>query len=181
MEAKYAVRTLYWLALIVVSSLVAWFLRSHCPRPPAYADAASSIVGLILAVYGVLLNAIAGRTLRLYGHSRPSRRFQQPDRLVSVGLYSCSRHPAQNGLALLAAGAALLAGGAWGLLAAPIALAGGMWFILEVEEPEARRVFGNDYCDYERRVPAVSPALLSPRCIARGLRAVRGKRPRATP
>lgn len=172
MEAKYAARTLYWLALIVVSAIIASYLRRHCPRLGPALDWGAWTLGIVLVGYGFILNAIAGRTLRLHGHSKPAKRFEQPDRLVRAGLYSCARHPAQEGLILVGVGVSLLAGSLWGLIAAPLAVAGGLWFVVSVEEPEARRMFGEEYFEYEKEVPALSPQLLSPRCIVRGLRAL---------
>jgi len=119
------------------------------------------------------LNAVAGRTLRLYGHSRPGPRFVAPDRLVDVGVYSCMRHPAQLGLMAIGVGLGLLAGTPASLLAVAVPVAGGLAFIVLVEEPEARRLLGRAYHEYEERVPAFS---LGPRCLLRGLGAIRRRR-----
>ena len=129
-------------------------------------------LGALLVAWGVLLNVVAGRTLRLYGHSGPAPRFTPPDVLVDVGVYSCMRHPAQLGLMLVGVGLGVASGSPCGVLASAVPVAGGLAFILLVEEPEARRLLGPAYHEYEERVPAFS---LSPGCVAAGLRAVRGR------
>ncbi|MEB3806497.1 MAG: phosphatidylethanolamine N-methyltransferase family protein, partial [Desulfurococcales archaeon] len=126
-------------------------------------------LGVVLIIYGVVLNIVAGRTLRLYGHRGRVPRFTPPDRLVDRGIYSCMRHPAQLGLIMVGVGLGLASGTIQGILASAIPVAGGLLFILQVEEPEARRLLGPSYHEYEERVPALR---LTVRCLAKGWREI---------
>lgn len=83
------------------------------------------------------------------------------------------RHPAQLGLIAVGVGVGLVSGLPGGLLAAAVPVAGGLAFVLVVEEPEARRLLGWAYHEYEERVP---PFSLDPRCLLRGIRAARTRR-----
>lgn len=126
------------------------------------------ITGAFLALYATMLTSLGGRTLHLYGHSRPDSFW--PDRLVDRGIYSCSRHPQHTGLALippalafiLASPPAILASG-WGVVAT-------LLFVLLVEEPECLSKFGDSYYAYMRHVTAMS---IDPRCIFKGFKALR--------
>ncbi|WP_297417473.1 hypothetical protein [Thermococcus sp.] len=44
--------------------------------------------------YGLLLNAVAGKTLKRYGHFDIRRDIRKSERLVTPGIYSCMCHPA---------------------------------------------------------------------------------------
>jgi protein-S-isoprenylcysteine O-methyltransferase Ste14 len=171
--AAYALRSVYWV-LLDLSPLAAP-LACRGPGIPVWLAAPMRALGVSLIAWGVLLNVVAGRALRLYGHSTPGPRFRAPDRLVDVGVYSCMRHPAQLGLIMVGVGVGLLTGGLPGILATAIPIAGGLAFILLVEEPEARRLLGASYHEYEDRVPAFT---LDPRCTLAGVRVLRAPRRR---
>ncbi len=83
------------------------------------------------------------------------------------------RHPAQLGLIAVGVGVGLLSGSPGSLLAAAVPVAGGLAFVLVVEEPEARRLLDWAYHEYEERVP---PFSLDPGCLLRGIRAARTRR-----
>jgi protein-S-isoprenylcysteine O-methyltransferase Ste14 len=161
----YLWRGIYWLLLDATPLAVGAACGGRCSLTlPGPLRAGLAGVGGLLVVYGVILNVVAGRALRLHGHSGRVPRFTPPDRLVDVGVYSCMRHPAQLGLMLVGVGAGLLAGNPPALIASLAPVAGGLLFILVVEEPEARRLLGRAYHDYEERVPPF-------RLCLRGLRA----------
>jgi len=126
--------------------------------------------GLLLVAVGVLLNAVAGRTLKKFGHAELNRRgFRAPDRLVTTGIYSCMRHPAQFGSGLVAVGAGMLSGTLEGILLSGWGFALSLLFMLNIEEPETARRFP-DYCEKMMDKPAVS---ISPSCIIKGIRRLR--------
>ncbi len=162
---KFAYWPLLWLAAIVAPHAL---LGGSC-RLEGVGLEASRLLGLILIAWATALTSVAGRTLRLYGHSEGGGFW--PDRLVKVGVYSCMRHPQHLGLALAAVGLGLL-------LASPVAIASSGWavagtllFVLLVEEPECYLRFGREYLEYSMSVKAFS---LDPRCLLRGLRALKG-------
>ncbi|MEB3806165.1 MAG: phosphatidylethanolamine N-methyltransferase family protein, partial [Desulfurococcales archaeon] len=90
----YAWRALYWLVLDLSPFILGRYCCHGCGDlgSPMIVYAAI-ILGVVLIIYGVVLNIVAGRTLRLYGHRGRVPRFTPPDRLVDRGIYSCMRHP----------------------------------------------------------------------------------------
>jgi len=54
-------------------------------------------MGVFLIFYGLILNAIGGRTLKKYGHFEIRKGIKKPERLVDMRIYSCMRYPAQFG------------------------------------------------------------------------------------
>ncbi len=176
---KYMLRAVYWLILIATPPALSHVLQTRCSCPPLPPTTKIILtgVGALLAVLGIYLNAVAGRLLRTHGHTRKTRRFTAPDKLVDTGVYSCMRHPAQLGLILIGVATGLASSTLIGLIAASIPIAGGLLFILYIEEPEARRLLGRAYHEYEERVP---PFSLRPSCLlgkplwSRGERVERG-------
>ncbi len=125
------------------------------------------VAGVLLVALGVLLNAVAGKTLKKFGHAQLDEKgFRAPDKLVTTGIYSCMRHPAQFGSGLVAVGAGLLSGTLEGILLAGWGFALALLFMLNIEEPETAKRFP-DYCEKMMDKPAVS---LSPSCIREGIR-----------
>jgi len=124
------------------------------------------VLGALTVMGALIIHIIAGRTLKRLGHSRGQGGIW-PDRLVTVGIYSCMRHPQHLGLALiplgltalLASPTALISSG-WGILAASL-------FVLAIEEPECLEKFGTAYHEYMNRTPAFS---LEPSCVVIGLK-----------
>ncbi len=78
--------------------------------------------------------------------------FEQPDLLVTGGIYGFTRNPMYLGLILIVAGAAMVSGTlAAGLLSAVFALAVRYWYVA-YEEGAMRRQFGRPYEEYCRNV-----------------------------
>jgi protein-S-isoprenylcysteine O-methyltransferase Ste14 len=162
---RYLWRAVYWLILDGTPLLVGLYCCRDCGMISSRLLTISlSIIGFILIIYGIILNIVAGRLLRLYGHSGSVPRFTPPDRLVDRGVYSCMRHPAQLGLIMVGIGVGLASGTLPGIISIGIPIGGGALFILLVEEPEARELLGSKYHEYEERVP---PFSLNPKCILR--------------
>ncbi len=167
MDPKYALRALYWILLIVIPPVFGQYLNGFDLLVLSNNfTIVLTIIGIVLVLYGIVLNVVAGRTLRKYGHSHPARRFTQPDRLVRSGIYRCMRHPAQFGLILVGVGANLIVLGPAGVLLSGWIIAAGLLFIICVEEPEARSIFGEEYHLYEEKAPPVSLNIM---CIIRHL------------
>ncbi len=142
----------YWLALygfgLAVSARMNWGGLLGLP---------SRVLGFLLIGLAFALSASAGRHLRLYGKSRPGG-FGQIDRLVTVGIYSCVRHPNHLGLAVLSVGLALaLDSLSHIIVATTVQVLGVVAFVHLVEEPEVRRKFGREYEEYASRVRGLVP------------------------
>lgn len=113
------------------------------------------IVGIAILIWALAIHIIAGKTLKKLGHSQASTTIW-PDQMVTVGIYSCMRHPEHLGLALMPLGIAFIIGSISALLAAGWAILAGALFVLFVEEPECLDKFGADYYHYMRNTPAIS-------------------------
>jgi protein-S-isoprenylcysteine O-methyltransferase Ste14 len=155
-----------WWAVIVITGL------KFPSRLSSWAVLAFRTIGLLLMIYGLFLNALAGRTLKKYGHFDIRRGIRKPERLVTVGIYSCMRHPAQFGSIFFGWGLALLTASVPALLLAGWYSFSALYFILAIEERETLREFGEEYCRFLRNRP---PFSFSPKCIMEGIRALRGE------
>ncbi len=119
-------------------------------------------LGGFLFVAGMLLAAISGRQLRLYGRSDDKHLPRgTTDQFVTRGLYAHLRHPAFQGFCLLTFGIGLLVNSpTFVFVAAPLADAYILYFALTREEQEAFQKFGSEYEKYLQRVPAFWPPFL---------------------
>ncbi|WP_456488659.1 methyltransferase family protein [Caminibacter pacificus] len=153
-------RFLYWIGLLVAVLLADIFF----PPPKVFL---LSILGILFIIYGVVLNYIAGKTLKLLGHKVKTKKFSPPDKMVKAGIYSCMRHPGQFGNLMILFGVSMLSGKVWSVIFVGWVLAFGLWFILSVEEPEGVEKFGFDYCKYKVEVP---PFNFSIKCLVEGYR-----------
>ncbi len=157
-----------WLAVIFSSLLDKYWIFTV----PFEWRLALRTLGVIVVGYSVLLSSLAGRTLKRYGHLEPEGGFKAPDRLVTVGIYSCMRHPNHFGLALLPIGLALLLASPTALIFSGWGVAAAMFFLVWFEEPENLSKFGLEYVEYMKRVP---PFRLSIKCLVKGFKALREK------
>jgi protein-S-isoprenylcysteine O-methyltransferase Ste14 len=128
----------------LITYAVAWLDRSTLP----FASTVMTGVGVALLVLGVGLIA-AGR--RAYA-SIPRVYGLKEDELIARGVYRRSRNPQYLGYGLTFLGAALATGSAWALLLAVAFAAFIHAYIVFVEEPHLRRIFGRPYVGYCGRV-----------------------------
>ena len=106
--------------------------------------------GAALAVSGVGVSVVAKRQFQRVGTNVYT--FEEPDELVTEGLFSISRNPMYLGLVLAAFGAALVSATPPALvLSAVFALIVRYWYIA-FEENVMQRRFGEPYQSYCRRV-----------------------------
>lgn len=124
-------------------------------------------VGLLMLLVSLLVSSAAGRTLRLCGHSKPSKRFEPPDVLVTQGVFSCMRHPNQFSMSLIPLALSLILGSPCGTVLSAWGLVAGLAFILVIEEPLVHKSFCPRYCDYAATVPPIS---LSPKCLIESIK-----------
>jgi len=158
-------RFAYWIGLFVVDLLVCFFAPRLIEK-----NLMIEIIGMLFILYAIVLNSIAGRTLKLYGHKQKLNKFSPPDKFVNVGIFSCMRHPGQFGNMFLLVGLALISSKIIAILFSGWLVFLGAMFILYVEEKEAIKKFGNDYCKFITTTP---PFRLSFLCLKKGIEAIR--------
>ena len=148
------------------------FVGIYAPNLTVYGwiKAAFLIVGIVLMAYGLLLNAVAGRTLKKYGHFEIGKGIKKPEKLVTEGIYSCMRHPAQFGSIFFGIGISFITMNIFAVLYAGWVSFISLYFILSIEERETIKNFGEDYC---RFLVKRKPFTLSPRCLIRGIKVLR--------
>lgn len=136
--------------LLVLVCLAAMAILALVAPGPVIATAPWTWLGAALAILGPSLAVAGARQFRKLGTN--IKTFDDPDVLVTSGLFAISRNPMYLGFLLLLAGAALLMGRA--TPAAPVLaffLAAQVWYIPFEERAMARR-FGADYAAYRARV-----------------------------
>ena len=153
-------RFVYWIGLFILAVLADIFM------PHLIENKILSIVLQVLGVFGVVLavvlNSIAGRTLKLYGHKIKTDKFSSPDKFIEFGIFSCMRHPGQFGNIILLVSVTLLSSKLCAVIFAGWLAFLGVLFIVFVEEKEAIGKFGNRYCEYMKKV---KPFNLNFKCI----------------
>lgn len=108
-----------------------------------------NLLGLAALVGGVTISLIAARQFaRLGTNIKP---FNDPNILVTDGLFAWTRNPMYLGLTLALTGIAILLGALWPFLG-PVAFAviADRWYI-RFEEQALRRTFGERYDAYTRK------------------------------
>jgi len=163
----FAPKFAFWFSSWAVLVIIGIYAPGHLPAPYSYILIP---IGLFLLFYGLLLNSIAGRTLKIYGHFDIKHGIKKPDKLVSIGIYECMRHPAQFGSIFFGIGIALLTSNIYSMLAAGWYAALALYFILGIEERETLKEFGDEYAEFLR---TRRPFSFSLRCLKRGIKAVR--------
>ncbi len=166
----FALKFVFWATLWSSLLVVGYFSPEFIEIPLLHT--VFVIFGIFFTFYGLLLNAIGGRTLKKYGHFEIRQGIQKPERLVTAGIYSCMRHPAQFGSIFFGLGIAFLTAkllvilyGGWVSFLA-------LYFILYIEERETIKNFGEAYCIYAQKVP---PFTFSISCMGKGIKALRKK------
>jgi len=164
----FAPKFAFWFGSWAVIILIEIFIPGSGPRWLIYF---SIPIGLFLMSYGLLLNAIAGRTLKKYGHFEIRKGIKKPEKLVTEGIYSCMRHPAQFGSIFFGIGLSMLTANIYAMLFAGWYAFFGIYFILAIEERETMRNFP-DYCEF---VKDRKPFSFSLRCLRIGIEKLKSK------
>ena len=147
-------RFVYWINLFVLAILADIFMPSI--NEGGLVKVILIILGIVGILVAVVLNSLAGRTLKLYGHRVKSEKFSPPDKFVDIGIYSCMRHPGQFGNIILLVSVTMLSTKLCAVLFGGWLAFLGVLFILFVEEPEAMEKFGSKYCEYMKKTPPFS-------------------------
>ncbi len=119
-------------------------------------------IGLLLLTAVLRASGVTGRYLRVYGGSKGG----VPHKIVTIGPYSCMRHPMHFFLSLFPLSIAFLMASPHPLLISVIEMLLIQLMAVLVDEREAISRFGEDYLSYKKRTPAFNP---SPRCLAKSL------------
>ena len=125
---------------------------------PHWEPSLAERLGMLLLGAGILrlafgAAAAGGRELARRGREGDLPRLET-NRLVTDGIYACTRHPMLFGLIFLPLGLALLLGSpSFVLIIAPLEGLFVLLMILTLEEKEAIAKFGDAYREYRRRTP----------------------------
>ena len=144
-------KTIFWFALWGSIPFIERFLFHHSQRK----NKTIRVGGAILISSGILLNAIAGKTLKRQGHLNIKDGINTPEKVVDVGIYKCMKHPAQFGSGLVALVIGMLRGTVAGIFAGMTGLLVSLVFILNIEEPQTMTRF-SDYCQKMGSKPGIS-------------------------
>jgi protein-S-isoprenylcysteine O-methyltransferase Ste14 len=155
-------RFLYWISLFLSVILVSIFTSKNLPFYIRFA-------GFLFICYAIILNVLAGRTLKLYAHKQKTEKFTSPDKFVNIGIFACMRHPGQFGNMFLMVGVAMFSGSLSALFWSGWAVFFGSLFILYIEESEAVKKYGSEYCEYIKTTP---PFKFSFKCIKNGFKVI---------
>ena len=158
-------RIIFWIVQIVGGTALALWGDAHLFA----AWHRGLLWHLITALLGGLLLFLVmraarhtGRILARYGREGDIPRLET-NRLVRDDIYGCMRHPMHLALFFVPLALALLLGSpTFIFIVAPLEALLMIALVLLVEEPEARRKFGQAYRDYEAEVPRFN---LSLRCL----------------
>ncbi len=111
------------------------------------------VPGLLLLRLVMRISRNTGRLLARMGREGDIPRMET-NKLVSSGVYGCMRHPMHLGLLFFPWAMALILGSpTFILVISPLEILFMLVMIKFVEEPEAIRKFGDDYQEYQKRVP----------------------------
>jgi len=152
------VRIAIWLFLLVGGAVfsIGYDLR-HCPDLfGRFAFHAFSLpLGLAVLCLAFRAAAAGGRELARRGREGDLPRLET-NRLVTTGIYRCTRHPMLFGLTLLPMGVALLLGSPTFIFCvAPAEALFILLMILTLEEREAIAKFGEAYRRYREKTPLI--------------------------
>ena len=152
------IRILIWLTLLIGGAWLSIRLDNlYFPdlwRSPVF-HLATLPLGLLSLTLAFRAAAAGGRELARRGREGDLPRLET-NRLVSTGIYACTRHPMLFGLMLLPLGLALILGSpTFIFFVAPAEALFILLMILTLEEREAIGKFGEAYRKYRKKTPIV--------------------------
>lgn len=140
-------------AIVIALTVAAGF----CRKLPWLASGQLTALRIPLTVLGILLIALG---IFMWVHANFISRIDDginSCRLVTTGIYAWVRNPIYSAIMIACTGVILIFGNAWLLILPPI-----FWLLMTVllkatEEKLLRRVFGQEYEDYCKRVNRCIP------------------------
>ena len=100
------------------------------------------------------------------------RGIRKPDKLVTEGIYSCMRHPAQFGSIFFGIGLSFLTMKLIAILYTGWISVIALYFILAIEEKETLELFGKEYCEF---LKMRKPFTFSYQCLKRGIKSLKNR------
>ncbi len=158
--AAYATLFVGFVLVYLPAQILSWFGIS---RPPNIGLAQGA--GMILGVVGAALALACVLTFVFVGRGTPAP-FDPPRRLVVRGPYGLVRNPMYLGAGIALAGAALFYESTALFVFSGMFLLVTHLFVVWYEEPTLRRMFGDEYEVYSRRVERWWPRFESRRRVA---------------
>ena len=150
------VRILGWIILIVVGSVLGFYLDTilfENAHTSIGFHIISFLIGVLLMILVLKISKNTGRTLAKYGREGNLKKMET-NVLVNQGACKYMRHPMHLGLLFLPLSFAFLIGSPSFIL---FIASGEIIFMLIMikfmEEPEAIKKFGKDYIEYKNRLP----------------------------
>jgi protein-S-isoprenylcysteine O-methyltransferase Ste14 len=111
------------------------------------------ILGVILMRFAFRAAATGGKELAQKGREGNLPRLET-NKLVTTGIYSCTRHPMLFGLTLIPISIALILGSPTFItIVAPIEMIFIIVMVLTMEEKECKIKYGDEYIKYSQKVP----------------------------
>ncbi len=158
-------RIFFWIGLIVGGTALSLWGDAHlfaAWRRGWLWHLVAAALGLLLFVLVMRAARHTGRILARYGREGELPRLET-NRLVREEIYGCMRHPMHLALFFVPLAFGLVLGSpTFIFIVAPLEALLMVALVLLVEEPEARRKFGEAYRAYEAEVPRFN---LSLRCL----------------
>jgi protein-S-isoprenylcysteine O-methyltransferase Ste14 len=152
------IRLLLWFVLLVGGALLSFRLDAALFagwERGLLRHLAALAGGVAVGTLAFRAAAAGGRELARRGREGKLPRLET-NRLVTTGIYACTRHPMLFGLTLLPLSLALMLGSpAFILLVAPLEALLILLMILTLEEREAVGKFGEEYREYRRQTPLI--------------------------
>ncbi len=158
------IRILVWIVLIICGYIGGLIINEYYSLP---CNIVCMIVGLVLLAIIFRAAGVTGRYLAVYGKSDQKKEFGEIDQLVTVGPYSCMRHPMHFFLSLIPIALGLITmNPGYAYIIAPLETILILLMAVIIDEKESIERFGEKYLEYKKRVPAFN---LSPRCLWKAL------------
>ncbi len=110
-------------------------------------------IGIYLMKLAFHAAAVGGRELKRKGREGEIPRLET-NRLVTSGIYSCTRHPMLFGLSLVPIAFALIVGSPTFItVIAPLETIFIIFMVLTLEEAECKKKFSKAYLEYKKKTP----------------------------
>ncbi len=111
------------------------------------------VIGIYLMKLSFHAATVGGKELKRKGREGDLPRLET-NKLVTTGIYECTRHPMLFGLTLLPLSFALIIGSpTFIMIIAPLEMIFIIFMVLTLEEAECRKKFGKDYEEYKKKTP----------------------------
>ncbi len=160
-------RILIWILMLLGGGALSLWLDSrwfHALFVSPVFHLVTLVAGAFLLRFVMQVSRYTGRLLARMGREGDVPRMET-NKLVTTGIYGCMRHPMHLGLLFFPWAVALILGSPFFLaVLAPLETLFILVMVKLVEEPGAIAKFGDEYREYQKRVPAFS---LRPDCLRR--------------